>query len=1578
MESTVSNSTCHSLVVILELEHVVEPTIPVYDHRSRDPEDSSASIQRPPSPAVSPDHIDTHEEPSSDSSAVIHNVQIPEPQFNMDGPISSERGPSAPTEDVEMPEILPASEINFNLPSADAVTLLDNFPVQEEQMMIEFGGFDSNETAISDEPVAITTDVPTLNAPIDISATSDMIEVDPFVEDAALEISEVSAHKPLEGSAEILEGQSTTRDEALLNVLSPSFTRAEARAMSIEVEDVQRTVTADSPTAPRATSLRARTRSPSLSPVPHGTSPMRMAPRPLSPPLVTIPAPEPMPELDPALLAFQNARTFRRRTAIQLQPYTREKTKYRAMVRKGGQLLIAELLHDDPDRVAIAKSLEETEESQFKESIEEEEDPEIDMAVSQPVTPDDKDYDEYFQLYGEVAEEASDPRLQLLAKTRLKEERRETRRKARQEREAERYMAFVEKELKAKERLRRLQEQADRRKSREESAKDRQEQARARLEERPNKPKRPVPKQRSGAKRPSDVVSQTNESEAEIQPHLKRRKLVRRAQSSEDQDDFPIHVPTGIEIAAEETLRSTRDPSQSFEGASSDWSGALSDIGDTIDFGGFADDDVPELAMGSATSPRIPLPSSRTINLTTPRSGMVEDAESDSSDELDAPREKVKVLKRVMPALLAKRLADKAEEDYQARQRRKALQAKEAEEARGHRPGQAVRRKANGPMLRQGVEGLFDDDSDVPVEDATPHFALERPPDPMITIFSSDDESEMLTQSDNLSDDDRTERHRRQQFEVGDFSRLLHGARRGERAPKAKDRSTTILKRTRSSGSIRKSFGRNEPAAQQNRIEIERSKAAQKKATVPKRPRRRVLDDAAIFELNSTPSVRPARDPPNVSAAQDPTPKRRYQPQSPFGADDRQTSRRSATPTSVGRALGSRPETPRGSDRPAIQELVPIRADSSDMWDELQEFQVDFAIKPLQAGITFQTASILGSGDFRTWIDYIEDGIAIPVEEDKIAVGLALSFSMDSTAFVALLPMLVEKIMEEVLGVMNDRTDAAESTTTGVFRFMISYVANAQSTDDHLRQIQSNLHSLEMRLKAITMPRSSRNQPQAFFLLHVKLLLVISVMVLFRADSELVERTAYDYTTTLTDTVSDLLESLLRYGFDRSMKPLKATMSLEAESGVIDDLSAECWVCLMHLTAAWDMRGLQPTQTQEERPSIFDRSLDIAIDRAFEGRQSGPRASERIWYLTLGLAAMSQFDRSGTVPPELMVTARWPLVRKAMGTLKIVSLTEELEAKKRYQLKPRDKYIKIMIIRCLQLTSIWRWHCNRESFAIATKDLGNVFRERALRNLPNESVGDFPTFIRQFDRTLAEEIDMEESAYNLYLQLVCLCASDIVTSPSDIIEARQAASDVKRLMLSIVPFSPVRFKTGMIPTGRQLSALINRFSTATVAAVFDITLLPYLLGNARKWIDFGDADIEGRTTCIRGLMYLGIAARHHSEPLTGVVAALSVYFETIQQEKLRLQTAKASATAILERERLLVLVVSSFKTMMTTHSFDAGAQLHVKYPDPELLAPCKRLTRGRTGRHAMLISCRIQVGHSDCGRPNWSRIIKLD
>jgi hypothetical protein len=1268
---------------------------------------------------------------------------------------------------------------------------------------------------------------------------------------------------------------------------------------------------------------RRRSTSSSLSPPPSQQA--RLAPRPPSVNEIVLPPDEP-PALDPALLAFQNARTFRRRTAIQLQPYTKEKTKYTAMVRKGGRLLIAELLHDDPDRAVLARAMTE-QDSQFQEEAEApDEDFELDMSVSPPVAPTDTDYDEYFRLYGEVADEDLDPRLQQLAKTRIREEEKRERKRLREDREAKRYMAFIERENREREKAKRLIESNERKRLREAKAKERLEKMNAnKLAATAIVPHNSA--HRHGHKRP--IVR--SESEAEL-PKASGRKRQK-------------HASTGDSGSSQGSLRDNGEPRT---GQISDKENDLVDQSGFYDAGNwdeydpmFLDDsNVPDLTVDSATSPRRPLSSSRTVNLVTPRSSLPRSEESGSDDPPEVPKEKVKALKRVMPALLARRLADKAESDYQARQRRKALRVREVENAREQRPGQAVRRRGNGNAERLGVEDLFNDDA-AETNDEMPHFALEAPPDPMIEIFSDNERGvESSSESDESVPEELYHVESVRHMEVGDFSRLLHGPQampRHERT--ARNRSTTLLRpayHKRKVANRRSRTDRKIGLNRQERLHFPVVTQSGSKRLPKKRPRRKVLDDEAIFAVEPTQAASSRIQQANRSQTDRPVHHAQSRPHF-----NRSESHRSVEPVPNTRA--DTPHTPSLSDRHLTRTAIPVLPhESSDLWNEVQDFQIDFAIKPLQAGIIFHHSTYLGSGGFNSFVQYLTRKASLPSVPDVEGFGLIFTEVMPVSEFLAILPVVIDKMIDTVLAVVNDRETPSSSRITEVLRFIMAYLANATYDDNDIRQFQASFQKLDEGLQGIILPRSSRDRDKATVLLQTRFHLLQIYMTLAQAEARLSNPTAYDYDSSVDESITSLMETLLRYGFDRTMKPLKAVMALEADDGIVSEYTAECWVCVMHLMQTWRARGDLGGSSQQERPrSDFDQYLETAFDRAFEGKQIGPRASERIWYLTFGLACLSQFTMLGVIPGRLKTIARWTLVRKAMTAIRLESLSEIEETKRRHQLKPRDKYIKIMIIRCLQLSSIWQWHCDRESFAVATKDLGTIFRERALRNLPNEPSSDFPVFIRQFDRTLAEDIDMTESAYNLYLQLVCLCASDMVTTPVDIDEAKTAAAQVQRLMLSIFPFSSVRMEEGKIPSGRQLSALINRYSTSVIAALFDIKLLPYLLGNSKKWINFAIADTESRMACIRGMMYLGVAARHHAEPVSAVVAVLSGYFEVVRQEKLRLQNAKAAHASVMERDRLLILIVSCFRTLITTHSFDVAQQSQMRYPDPELLADCK-------------------------------------
>ena len=159
-------------------------------------------------------------------------------------------------------------------------------------------------------------------------------------------------------------------------------------------------------------------------------------------------APEPACELsppaaiDPELNKFRSARTFRTRTMLQLQPYTKERQAYEAALRKGG-------LKKGKRAVAAARDISEDEEDQEEEgqqsSSSEEDDPErivIGETESsprqnrkrKPVEILDIDRDEFYLQYGTQAIDdvfEDEAKLQSLARARRKAEKIE-RRKARE------------------------------------------------------------------------------------------------------------------------------------------------------------------------------------------------------------------------------------------------------------------------------------------------------------------------------------------------------------------------------------------------------------------------------------------------------------------------------------------------------------------------------------------------------------------------------------------------------------------------------------------------------------------------------------------------------------------------------------------------------------------------------------------------------------------------------------------------------------------------------------------------------------------------------------------------------------------------------------------------------------------------------------------------------------------------------------------------------------------------------------------------------------------------------------------
>ena len=187
-----------------------------------------------------------------------------------------------------------------------------------------------------------------------------------------------------------------------------------------------------------------------LSSRPPSSSPVALAADPAllhAPPALAIP-------VDPALEQFRTVRTFRTRTTLQLQPYTRERQMYEAVLRRGGlkkgrnaiapSKEISKSSEDEDEEAQQSSSSSASELAQRAESAERivigNTPPPKQKRRREPVPLTDADYDEYFLEHGSVADE-DDPtavkKLQKIARARLKAEK-EERKKQRQAEKARR------------------------------------------------------------------------------------------------------------------------------------------------------------------------------------------------------------------------------------------------------------------------------------------------------------------------------------------------------------------------------------------------------------------------------------------------------------------------------------------------------------------------------------------------------------------------------------------------------------------------------------------------------------------------------------------------------------------------------------------------------------------------------------------------------------------------------------------------------------------------------------------------------------------------------------------------------------------------------------------------------------------------------------------------------------------------------------------------------------------------------------------------------------------------------------
>ncbi|PCH39845.1 hypothetical protein WOLCODRAFT_142800 [Wolfiporia cocos MD-104 SS10] len=388
-----------------------------------------------------------------------------------------------------------------------------------------------------------------------------------------------------------------------------------------------------------------------------------------------------------------------------------------------------------------------------------------------------------------------------------------------------------------------------------------------------------------------------------------------------------------------------------------------------------------------------------------------------------------------------------------------------------------------------------------------------------------------------------------------------------------------------------------------------------------------------------------------------------------------------------------------------------------------------------------------------------------------------------------------------------------------------------------------------------------------------------------------------------------------------------------SENNLLPRRISELWVCIMHLVEAWN-------------PSIHCSGKDEPIScasfwevylRALQSKHLIQSTSvdlatcEQIWRSIFALSSLSQFSRHGITTSTPRLGASWELVLAAMERIPFTVQPGLEDNLPRRSVQKRDEYIRLLVSRCLVLSSRWRWSLE-DANALFTRLL-EIFRSRKFANLSDEP-SDFPSFLRHSNLQILSECKRSDTAYTLFLKMVIQAAKDTHPGPG-YTQSSVASPKIKKLLSLCVPVGSVPFTKATPPTASDLSKLYNRFSAVAVAIYLEpIEInLKNRIANARRYVNFEDTDDETRRACIRGLMHLTILMRHLSLPLEDLLDWLADMTNILIDEHREAERAGHPRNRV---DLNIQLLLGCVRRIIETPMMDPGQRM-AQYPNPALL-----------------------------------------
>ncbi|CAD6892490.1 unnamed protein product [Tilletia laevis] len=656
---------------------------------------------------------------------------------------------------------------------------------------------------------------------------------------------------------------------------------------------------------------------------------------------------------------------------------------------------------------------------------------------------------------------------------------------------------------------------------------------------------------------------------------------------------------------------------------------------------------------------------------------------------------------------------------------------------------------------------------------------------------------------------------------------------------------------------------------------------------------------------------------------------------------------------------------------PAIQQQQHMDAET---WASYRRLRVDFGIRPLPFGLTFAASSYLGRGRLAKVLQVSESEPSAQAQEGQnstlpqsvFAMGMELRLDANVDDFMELLPSLFDAMCVAILPEAGDAATSSlglRSSVEASLSFIGQYLTESSQTVNGeqfgglFQAVKTHLYRICDRLQVMSKLGSDA---------HATASLALRWFAVEYAWRALVQRSntpegafsQADYAAELSIAAQHLMLYLCKHGLHRTFGTIRGALSTTNEGHVLADLSAELWICLIHL-----LRRVGAVAPEAERLcsfwSVFEATNKVLVQRGVGRHRFG--ASERTWYSIFVICALSQFGPAGGMTGETpALTQHWPLVTFALSLIRFRFDEKTEKTMSSTSVQRRDAYIRVVLQRCLTLATKWGWRLDNAD--ITMSKLFDIFNSHKLCNLPSEieRTHDYPAFLCKYDESCLKDLTPEDLGeghgsgrplvFHVFVKLLARAAYDLRAAAAN---AAEAERKVSRLFSRMSPVRTMPFTKTSPPTSLERSILFNHYTMVLLYLLFVPSAASQRLRQIRSFLPFPGADIASQMTCIRAMLYIGVLFRHHDLPLQPVTTWFSEALPMLVQqhealERQRLSGSKTgpykdwTATAIYRELRststLLIAALRAIQHVLKHPSLNAADSAGpLGFPDLQLL-----------------------------------------